>query len=280
MQFRGFQLDKYYFLKTKTYTTHSKIIEKQLIYFERADEIIENERKIDCFATHWLVCVAREVPQGVFIRSGSGFIELKNYDVLFLPAFSILEWFFKISDLVKWSGYISPLQLPSEIHNKTFLLRNTKGITFSSLNEIVNFLIKQQSQTQKIYIQEQRLPSDIALAIKNEIDKNYTLDQGLKVIVSRLGISRMTFSGAFKKSYGMTPIQYQHRLRIFESLRLINLGYSITEALFAVGFSDPGQYIDHFKSLLDVNPKQYVPKNMNMKDYTQKLDAHPLQNSK
>lgn len=262
MKFKGFQLDRHYFLKTKSYTSFSKILEEHLIYFERIDDIIRNERKLDCFSSHWIIGIAKDVPPGIFIRNGKTYLEIKSRDVIFLPAFTILEWFFEVTTQIEWTGYISPLPIPGNIIEKPFLFRNDSNISFKNSADIFDFLLQRQQSQDAIGIEEQAKPSHTALTIKHEIQKNYTSTEGLSSLVTKLNISRMTFSTTFKRAYGLTPIQYQHRLRIFESLRLINLGYSITDALFTVGFSDPGQYIDHFKKILNVNPRNYVPKNI------------------
>lgn len=264
MKFKGFQLDRQYFLKTKSYTSFSKIIEEHLIYFERLDDIFRNERKLDCFSSHWIIGIAKDVPPGIFIRNGKTYLEIKSGDVIFLPAFTILEWFFEVTTQIQWTGYISHLPIPNNIIEKPFLFRDQLYTSFKNSADIFDFLLQKQQCKDFISIEEQAKPSQTALSIKHEIQKNYASTEGLSSLVKKLNISRMTFSTTFKQAYGLTPIQYQHRLRIFESLRLINLGYSITDALFSVGFSDPGQYIDHFKKILDVNPKNYVPKNIDI----------------
>lgn len=262
MKFKGFQLDRHYFLKTSSYTSFSKIIEEHVIYFERLDNLVCNEKKLDCFSSHWIIGIAKDVPPGVFIRNGNTYLEIRSQDIIFLPAFTILEWFFAVTTQIKWTGYISTLPIPEAIIEKPFLFRNETLLSFKNSADIFKFLLQKQKSRDYIAIEEQAKSSSIALSIKTEIQKNYKSTEGLSSLVAKLNISRMTFSATFKRAYGLTPIQYQHRLRIFESLRLINLGYSVTDALFSVGFSDPGQYIDHFKNLLDANPKNYVPKNI------------------
>ena len=61
----------------------------------------------------------------------------------------------------------------------------------------------------------------------------------------------------FRRELGMTPSSVINRERIMLAYRLLHeQGYTVKEAAFAVGFSDPFYFSRVFKQILGVSPSQ------------------------
>lgn len=72
------------------------------------------------------------------------------------------------------------------------------------------------------------------------------------------GMSKKYFKDAFKKNFGMTPIQYFHQQKIYNIKNIISdLEYSISDVAKMSGFRDANYFSRFFKKHLGISPTQY-----------------------
>jgi transcriptional regulator GlxA family with amidase domain len=71
-------------------------------------------------------------------------------------------------------------------------------------------------------------------------------------------MSSSTFLRTFKKSTGMTPIQYLIKLRVDEAIILLcTTSYSIQEIALNVGFQDSNYFCRQFRKFKSMSPRQW-----------------------
>jgi two-component system response regulator YesN len=71
-------------------------------------------------------------------------------------------------------------------------------------------------------------------------------------------LSRYHFSRLFKEATGMTYLSYLNRVRIEQAKKFLNDdALSITDAGYAVGYSDLRQFERIFKKVVGSTPSQY-----------------------
>ncbi|MCK6599337.1 MAG: hypothetical protein L6Q37_13310, partial [Bdellovibrionaceae bacterium] len=146
MTSKPFEMNKSYYLKAKSYSTSSKIIQKNVISFERKELTSVDQKKIDCFSSHWLLAHSPELPRGLFIRNGNKYTELKSKDYIFISCYAIVEWYFTFSKEISWRGYISPVPLPKTLCGKTMIISTESQPDFQSLEDICCFLEYHQNK--------------------------------------------------------------------------------------------------------------------------------------
>lgn len=79
-------------------------------------------------------------------------------------------------------------------------------------------------------------------------------------LASRAGMSTALFYRRFRDATGLSPLQYQKRLRLLEARRLLQQGgTSITATAFAVGYESPSQFSREFSRLFGHPPRDSLP---------------------
>lgn len=87
-------------------------------------------------------------------------------------------------------------------------------------------------------------------------------DLGRKVTLTEMarsvGLSVEHLRELFKSEIGMTPIQYQKKLRLLEARHLLESTFlNVQEIVVRVGLSDDSHFVRDFKKLYGHTPAQY-----------------------
>lgn len=105
-----------------------------------------------------------------------------------------------------------------------------------------------------------KLPEDayMVLRIRNYLNENFTQDVTLETIGDALGCSATYVSHVFKKSAGITPIQYviQRRIGHAQTL-LISTDYSASHIATLVGYDNPNYFNTLFSKIVGMSPIRY-----------------------
>lgn len=75
------------------------------------------------------------------------------------------------------------------------------------------------------------------------IRKNYAEDLEIQSVAEQSGMGVTTFHRQFKQTTGLSPVQFQKRLRLLEARKLVAFGgYSAASAAFEVGYESASQF--------------------------------------
>lgn len=90
------------------------------------------------------------------------------------------------------------------------------------------------------------------------IENNFAADISLDRVATAAGLSRFHFSRVFKRTTGSTYQSYLNRVRIEQAKMLLqNDALSVTDAGYAVGYSDLTHFERIFKKLTGVSPSRW-----------------------
>lgn len=90
--------------------------------------------------------------------------------------------------------------------------------------------------------------------IQKDLKRKLTLTE----MAQSVGLSVEHLRELFKSEIGMTPIQYQKKLRLFEARRLLESTFlNVQEIAVRVGLSDDSHFVRDFKKLYGRTPAQY-----------------------
>jgi AraC-like DNA-binding protein len=92
------------------------------------------------------------------------------------------------------------------------------------------------------------------LHAKNFIDEHITENLSLDEISLNIGISKYHFIRVFKQAFGVSPYQYQKRIRLDRAKLDITQGISILETAIKYGFSDVPTFSKAFKQQFNLTP--------------------------
>jgi AraC-like DNA-binding protein len=93
---------------------------------------------------------------------------------------------------------------------------------------------------------------------KRYIEVNYMNDIGVFDISEMLGLERTYFSALFKRETGISPRQYLMEYRFNRAAELLSEhNYTVSQAAYAVGYFDIGNFSRMFKHFFGVSATEY-----------------------
>ncbi|MDM8143565.1 AraC family transcriptional regulator [Megamonas hypermegale] len=94
--------------------------------------------------------------------------------------------------------------------------------------------------------------------ILNYLDEHFTEDISINKVADHLGCSNSYISHLFKKSLGITPMQYviKRRIGLAQTL-LISTDLSATQIATMVGYDNANYFINSFTKIIGITPIRY-----------------------
>lgn len=93
--------------------------------------------------------------------------------------------------------------------------------------------------------------------LENNYSKNYTIDE----LAQTANLSKHYFQNLFKKTYGVTPIEYLTHVRMKHAKFMMNnYRYSTSEIAYSVGYKSPYYFSRVFKQHTSLSPREYRKK--------------------
>lgn len=103
--------------------------------------------------------------------------------------------------------------------------------------------------------------TDIVAAVVRVIEENYDQKLSLQDLAAKFYISGTYLSSLFKKTLGMSPIQYITNVRINRAHHLLSsTSEKISDIAAMVGYPDQGYFTKVFKRVTGKNPTDYRQK--------------------
>ncbi len=155
---------------------------------------------------------------------------------------------------------------------KQFMKNSTDGIYFDSKEELHHIELLED-----IYVK--RLPEDVAYKVMVEhfflrpkgvkqercvddrivkvvefIKSNFSENHSNQYLADIVGMSDVQLRRMFKKTTQIPIRRYRLWHRLFVTANLMVLGYTLTDASIAAGFSDSSHFNHVFRSMLGINP--------------------------
>lgn len=223
-----------------------------LFHMKRSDHYSRPKGQIDCFASAWFVGVADLAPGRLWIRDGKSWLEASGRIGVLMPAFTLAEWRISEGEL-EWSSYsASDERLPEDLPDVPCVFP-WDGESPKDFPSLVAWLRRARLRR----ISQEKTGSRAARETKRHIDGHFREDLRIQGVADALGLSRIVMTREFTRCYGISPVSYRHRLRVFEAMRLMSKGQSATTAMLNAGFSTPSRFNQHFKKYLGTTPRSY-----------------------
>lgn len=90
------------------------------------------------------------------------------------------------------------------------------------------------------------------------IDEHFTSNFPMSLAAEECGLSESYFYRAFRRSEGITPVEYRTALRVRLAAELLECGkYSVEEVCGMTGFSSTAHFRNVFREYTGENPKEY-----------------------
>lgn len=243
-----------FLIETEKYTSIVERGRTDLVYMKRQHHYQTKSRVVDVFGPLWIAGFSELPPRGLTVVSGGKEFEPVGRHGFFAPAHSIIHWSVSPGRVI-WEAVASAsVELPDALQGREPFLFEWNGGVPENFPDLVDMLSGSKS---RVYVDQQRCQSPLAQRVKHEIDRLFSERLSISKIASGLDYAWAYMTREFKKAYGMTPVEYRHRVRLFSAIRLLAQGKPVTEACFDSGFSSLTQFNWHFKRHLGALPTQY-----------------------
>jgi AraC-like DNA-binding protein len=101
---------------------------------------------------------------------------------------------------------------------------------------------------------ERLAASPLSRKARRLIASNYRADVAIAEIAASLGVSHAHLTRQFKRDYGLTPIDYRHRLRVSDAMGRLSQGNEILDVGYDVGFNDTKRFYEDFRKVTGTSP--------------------------
>lgn len=233
-----------------------------MIYMKRQHRYSSRIRVVDAFGPLWLVGFSDLSHDQVVVRSLKQDRALSGRYGFFAPPFSIINWTVEPGAL-EWEAISSVYSLPPPGLDRPFLFE-WNGEIPKNHTELQTLLCEVKN---KIPVDHRAYSSAIATEVKALIDTRYMTDAAVSEIAIGIDCDWAHISREFKKTFGLAPVKYRNRIRLFSAIRLLSQGRSVTESCFESGFSSLTQFNLHFKEYLGTQPTSYSYKKNQSRQY-------------
>lgn len=247
-------------VRTRTYSTEYFKISDDFCLFERNHCFAKQCTEVDAYSRFWIFYWAEISPGQLSIDRHRKKIPLQGKIAGVIPPFSVVSWNVRPGMLL-WRGAICTKPLPSYFPREAVVFPwDWQKEKEPSTVEDVLMLMKRPHPHILISMQESH--SAIAQIAKAYIDEHYQDDSILVSDISQhIGCSAAVLSKSFTKCFGLSPIQYRKKLRIFDvMINLLFTHNNVTTAALSAGFSDLGFFNRNFKSFALTPPSVFLRK--------------------
>ena len=226
------------------------------IFFDRRQEYTSNYSVLDVYGSFWSFLFAHVPAKGVRISQGKSSISVSGRVGMLVPPGSIVEWKINCPRL-HWFAYSNNRTYPESFPN---------ALTVFELNDIpatvspdwIRNLIKTSKPISTIKNSEY---NPYAKKFKSILDNEYKLNKSLDDYAAELGLSKEWLIKYFKKSYGVTPVDYRNRKRIMEAIFLLHVDdEKIVDLSQRIGFNDLKHFNQLFKKAITLPPSKFLRK--------------------
>ena len=116
-----------------------------------------------------------------------------------------------------------------------------------------------QRQTQKTVNLNKCKNECIPIAVAHFLDSNFTFEHSLDELAKRFFISKSYLLASFKKTFGISPMQYLNKARIREAQRTLqNTDFPVGNVAAQTGFSNASHFTRVYKQYTGITPSQEI----------------------
>lgn len=236
---------------TKNYHSQVKKLEDNLYLTFRTHCYHKDFSHIETFGNNWVLIYSDLKDQTGILKTPTKSISLTGKIAIYIPAFYIVEWQLP-EGTYQWHCLSSSLttNFPTDL----LILKPTDFDSLNTTENILNFLMTAEIVNS---YSELELKSKLAFEVKKLIEKDYKSELKLSRLSESMPYHRIYMSREFKKVFNISMVEYRHQLRIYEALKQMNLGHSLTDAIFMSGYSSINQFISYFKKYFLTTPSDY-----------------------
>lgn len=239
-------------ITTSSYKSEWQKLAPDLISLKRTHLYQNNFETVDTFGNYNLYAYANLEKGDLNIKINGQTFEASGLVSIFIPAFSVIHWQI-FSKNIEWNAFISHQNF-STLYNEVSLFNKCLSKP-NSVTEITKWL---QANKPDFIFENPNPTQDMAQAVKEYMDNNFQDAIEITNLAARFNLSASQLSKVFKKRYGISPVEYRSKLRVFQSMYdLLTQDREVVDIAFSSGFNDLSRFNKQFKKITNSTPSKF-----------------------
>lgn len=250
--------DEYYQIETEKYHNSCHRLSDTFLYFKRTHFRQSETIDTDVFADFWSLSFLPINSQTLFAIINEDGVEKEiTIDApicVYIPPHSIIKWRAP-SGVLLWHAIIStqviktPFQDPVAIRANISLDQITDEQSVAKWLAQANLIGRVGANTCRNVIAEKA---------KAWIDKNYFSDLLISDLSDELGVSNAYITKEFKKAFGLSPVEYRNKKRVYKAMQLFMFSdEQANQVAHEVGFGDYSRFTKNFHHMMNASPREF-----------------------
>lgn len=227
------------------------LLEDGVIVWERVAHLRSPIESIETFGGCWSVAITNVVSGQLSIRVGTHCHQPLGNAVIFIPPFTVMRWHLNPGRF-KMVIYCDHKPLYEAKSENTLILKSISEIPVIQSRMDLNRILKIIGPEVQFSLRPDHI---IVEKLKDYIDRTFTEEIAIGKMANLLNVNHALVTRYFKKTFGMSPIAYRNKLRVFASRsRLIQGASPISTVGFDVGFNSIRQFNREYKKAFRSTP--------------------------
>jgi AraC-like DNA-binding protein len=228
----------------------------------RRHNFATSQRTTDANGVFWVFGIAEVRNGSMFFNTKSKNVELTGRYGLFLPQWSLTFGRVECAEQ-NIKCLMSKKKFDVPVTDKAIVFKPHPDLKFPSTTQDVAEYLGRCDVLDSIEYNPDS--SGLALRSKQTLDKYYLQNFSMVDLAKKLKTNSTSFGRAFRKEYGMAPVQYRNHMRVVAgSLEMVK-GRAVTDVFQEVGFGDLSRFNKQFKRVSGTSPKKFSSKKKSRK---------------
>lgn len=244
-----------YQIETLNYQNFCYRLSETFLFFRRIHHRENSQIEADVFADFWSLAFLPRGSQPLKTIVNDKETQFDGPVCFFIPAHSIVRWQLP-AGVLTWQALISTKKIGSPFVEPMALAADIRLDEVTS-EETVEAWLKLAKPLGKIGVALSH--SVIAEKTKLWIDEHFQSETKISDIASTLGVSNAYVTKEFKKSFGMSPLEYRNKKRIYKAMQLYMFQNNIANKVVAheVGFNEYSRFTKNFHHMMNASPSEF-----------------------
>lgn len=241
---------------TDSYSHEFNFLSDHEIFFNRHESYGQDYRRTDVYSGFWSFIFSDISGNEVSISLGEESVVVRGKMGLLVPPHAVVTWAVQCGHL-NWLCYSNKQQYP-ESFPKDITVYPLAKLPEMVTREWIDNLIHTSNDS---YTLCSSGLNPYAKKLKSLLDSEFKINKSLNEYSKEIGISKEWLIRYFKKSFGVSPIEYRNKKRIFEAMFLLHVEKDkIIDVSHNMGFNDLKQFNQMFKKTIATTPSRFTPK--------------------
>jgi AraC-like DNA-binding protein len=240
-------------IRTPTYISQVDRLADNLFSLKRVHHYKPGFETVDTFGNFNLVAFATLKEGSVTISHGPQSFSPSGSLALFIPKYSVVKWTVNTS-VLEWSSYISNHTITDKLNTITVLDCNESD--FKTIEDLNTCITNSQIKFAFDHPSQNSLPKQI----KDYLDEHQYDAVEIGQLCEKFNLTASQVTKIFKKYYGITPVEYRSKVRVFNSmfsLLISGRNTDVTQIAYESGFSDLSRFNKQFKKITRTTPSKF-----------------------